>query len=193
VALYGVYQLLEDMGCRWYYPDSLGEVVPAASTLSVSPKTTSQIASFRQRSVMLAYPFYYDHFEGWIDFFAKRRINNLVIYDQSLDWWKSTRARCPPPLEARNMILEFGGHVLPAFVPRVFFQSHPEYFRTNDQAQRTNDHNFCPNSGANEVLRTGARNCFAQLPEITYFHILPEGGRSLRGAFKRRSDQGPLH
>lgn len=61
-ALYGVYQLLEDMGCRWYYPGSLGEVVPAASTLSVSPKTTSQNASFRECSVMLAYPCYYDHF-----------------------------------------------------------------------------------------------------------------------------------
>ena len=48
-ALYGVYQLLEDMGCRWYYPGSLGEVVPAASTLSLSPKTTRQTASLMSK------------------------------------------------------------------------------------------------------------------------------------------------
>jgi hypothetical protein len=149
----------------------LGEVVPAASTLSLFPKTTRQIASFRERSVMLAYPFYYDHFEEWIEVLAKQRINNLVIYGQSLDWWKSTRARCLPLLQAHNMILEFGGHVLPTFVPRELFQSHPEYFRMNDQGQRTNDHNFCPNSGAIGVLQAGARNYLAQLPEITYFHL----------------------
>ena len=127
-ALYGVYQLLEDMGCWWYYPGSLGEVVPAVSTLRLSQKTTRQMASFRERSVMLAYPFYYDRFEEWIDVLAKQRINNLVIYGQSLDWWKSTRAKYLPLLQARNMILEFGGHILRTFVPRDLFQAHPEYF-----------------------------------------------------------------
>ena len=170
-ALYGAYQLLEEVGCRWYYPGSLGEVVPTATTLGVAPKTARQIASFRERSVMVAYPFYYDRFEEWIDVLAKQRINNLVIYGQSLDWWKSTRVRFLPLLQARNMILEFGGHFLPAFVPRDLFQSHPEYFRMNDQGQRTNDYNFCLNSGAVEVLRTGVRNHFTQLPEITYFHM----------------------
>ena len=119
---------------------------------------------------MLAYPFYYDHFEEWIDVLAKQRINNVVIYGQSLDWWKSTRARYLPLLQARNMILEFGGHILPTFVPRDLFPSHPEYFRMNEKGQRTNDHNFCPSSDAIGVLRAGARNYFVQLPEITYFH-----------------------
>jgi len=165
-ALHGVYQLLEDLGCRWYYPGSLGEVVPAVPALGLTPKTTRQTASFRERSVMLAYPFYYDRFEEWIDVLAKQRINNLVIYGQSLDWWKSTRAKYLPLLQARGMILEFGGHILPTFVPRVLFPSHPEYFRMNEQRQRTNDYNFCPSSAALEVLRKGTHDYFAQLPEF---------------------------
>src|ERR1019366_5658029 len=98
-------------------------------TLSLSPKTTRQTASFRQRSVMVGYPFYYDHFEEWIDVLAKQRINNLVIYGQSLDWWKSTRARYLPLLQARNTILEFGGHLLPSSLRRDLLVPHPESFR----------------------------------------------------------------
>ncbi len=179
-ALYGAYQLLEDLGCRWYYIGQLGEVVPMAASLRLPHQTTTQSASFRERSVMVAYPFYYDRFEEWIDFLAKRRINNLVIYGQSLDWWKSTRARYLPLLQARNMILEFGGHILPNFVPRQLFELHPEYFRMNEKGERVKEHNFCPNSGALEVLKNGVREYFAQLPEITYFHVwaddLTDGG-----------------
>ena len=92
-ALYGAYQLLEELGCRWYYIGQLGEVVPNVVSLRLPYQKTTQSASFRERSVMVAYPFYYDRFEEWIDFLAKRRINNLVIYGQSLDWWKTTRAQ----------------------------------------------------------------------------------------------------
>jgi len=34
---------------------------------------------------MLAYPFYYDHFEEWIGLLARQRIKNLVIYGQKDD------------------------------------------------------------------------------------------------------------
>lgn len=169
-ALYGVYQLLEEMGCRWFYIGKLGEVVPEAADIALLCKETTQRASFRERSVMPAYPSYYERFDEWIDYLAKLRINNVAIYGQSLDWWKSNRARYLPLLQKRGMILEFGGHILPSFVPRDLFEEHPEYFRMNDKGERTKDKNFCPNSGAVAILKKNVRAHFVELPEITYFH-----------------------
>jgi hypothetical protein len=61
-ALYGVYHLLEAWGCRWFYPGELGEVVPARPDLVLPVGTSSQSASFRERSVMLGHPALYDQF-----------------------------------------------------------------------------------------------------------------------------------
>lgn len=49
-AIYGAYQVLEDMGCRWYYIGELGEVVPKSTHVSLAGGRSSQIASFPERS-----------------------------------------------------------------------------------------------------------------------------------------------
>ena len=170
-ALYGAYQLLEDMGCRWFYIGELGEVLPKASDIRLSCGEVTQSASFRERSVLVAYPTYYERFDEWIDFLTKMRINNIGIYGQSPDWWKANRDRYLPLLQERQSILEFGGHIMPSFVPRDLFEEHPEYFRMNGEGERVRDKNFCPNSGALDVLRENTRGHFEALPEITYFHI----------------------
>jgi len=170
-ALYGAYQVLEDVGCRWYYIGELGEVVPASKDLALPVGRSTQTASFRERSVMVAYPSYYERFGEWIDFLTKSRINNIVIYGRSLAWWKANRAEYLPVLKERRTILEFGGHILPSFVPRELFEEHADYFRMNEKGERIADHNFCPNSGAIEVLKDNVERFFAELPEITYFHV----------------------
>jgi hypothetical protein len=170
-VLYGAYQLLEDMGCRWYYIGELGEVTPRADKIELPEKKSSQAASFRERSVMVAYPSYYERFDEWIDFLTKMRINNIVIYGRSLDWWKANRERYLPHLQERQTIIEFGGHILPSFVPRELFDEHPEYFRMTEKGARTKDKNFCSQSGAIEILKKNTHDFFSQLPEITYFHI----------------------
>lgn len=120
---------------------------------------------------MLGYPTLYEQFGVWIDFLARSRINNIAIYGQSLEWWRAHRERYLPLLEERKMILKFGGHILPTFVPRTLFAEHPEYFRMNEEGERTADHNFCPSSNALTVLKENAARFFEELPEITYFHL----------------------
>ncbi|NOX53622.1 MAG: DUF4838 domain-containing protein [Planctomycetes bacterium] len=170
-ALYGAYQLLETMGCRWYFIGRLGEVVPKHQRVALPIGESHQKASFRDRSVMIAYPHYYERFDEWIDFLTKSRVNNLVIYGRSASWWQKNRDRYLPLLRERQTIIEFGGHILATFVPRTLFAAHPEYFRMNEKGQRIADHNFCPNSGALAVLQENARKFFQELPEVTYFHV----------------------
>ncbi len=46
---YGVIELLEQAGCRWFMPGDLGQVVPELKTLEVKIQTTLQVPSFASR------------------------------------------------------------------------------------------------------------------------------------------------
>jgi hypothetical protein len=46
---YAVLELLERLGCRWFMPGDLGEVVPLLKTVNVKAQTTAQAPSFPSR------------------------------------------------------------------------------------------------------------------------------------------------
>jgi len=48
-TLFGVYDLLEQLGVRWFMPGDLGRVVPKLKTVAIPPQQTVQIPSFPSR------------------------------------------------------------------------------------------------------------------------------------------------
>jgi hypothetical protein len=46
---FGVYELLEQLGVRWFMPGELGTVVPQSKTISIRAQQTVQVPSFRGR------------------------------------------------------------------------------------------------------------------------------------------------
>ncbi|MFA6291180.1 MAG: hypothetical protein WC637_05325, partial [Victivallales bacterium] len=46
---YGIYELLNQIGCAWVMPGTAGEVIPSAKTLGIPLQTTKQIPSFEIR------------------------------------------------------------------------------------------------------------------------------------------------
>jgi len=46
---YGVSELLEQLGCRWFMPGDLGTVIPSLKTISLAEQTTEQVPSFPSR------------------------------------------------------------------------------------------------------------------------------------------------
>jgi hypothetical protein len=50
-TLFGVYELLEQLGVRWYMPGELGRVIPKLATVTVKPQRTVQVPSFDQRTL----------------------------------------------------------------------------------------------------------------------------------------------
>ena len=46
---YGVMELLEQLGCRWFMPGDLGTVIPVIKTVSIKDQTTAQEPSFPSR------------------------------------------------------------------------------------------------------------------------------------------------
>lgn len=57
-TLYAAYELLEQLGCRWYFPGAFGEVVPTSSTLEVPALDLRQTPSFIIRNIWMS---------GWAD------------------------------------------------------------------------------------------------------------------------------
>ena len=55
---YAVYELLERLGCRWYYPGEFGQVIPTVKTITVPDVNLAQKPSFVVRNVWPA---------GWAD------------------------------------------------------------------------------------------------------------------------------
>ena len=53
--LFGVYELLESLGCRWYFPGELGENVPRKPTIVVKPRDDVQNPDFVKRSMWWGY------------------------------------------------------------------------------------------------------------------------------------------
>jgi len=170
-ALYAVYQLLKDMGCRWFYIGSLGEVVPERDTIELSLGQKTENASFPERSVMLAYAHYYNQFDQWIDLCGKFKINNICIYGQPKQWWLTEGKDHLGEIAKRGIILEWGGHLMPSLVPRELFQEHPEYFRLDPSGQRNAEQNFCPRSEGINILRKNFREYLKNMDDFRYFHI----------------------
>ncbi|MFW6161997.1 MAG: DUF4838 domain-containing protein [Planctomycetota bacterium] len=48
-TLFGVYELLEQLGVRWFMPGEFGTVLPNAKTLTVEAQRTVQVPSFKSR------------------------------------------------------------------------------------------------------------------------------------------------
>ena len=53
-TLFAVYDLLEELGCRWYYPGEFGEVLPKMKTVRIPERDRTQRPDFRFRNIWLA-------------------------------------------------------------------------------------------------------------------------------------------
>ncbi|MCM8814601.1 MAG: DUF4838 domain-containing protein [Candidatus Omnitrophica bacterium] len=52
-TLFGIYELLEQIGVRWYIPGDLGTVIPEKKTVAVSEQATIQVPSFGARHLQM--------------------------------------------------------------------------------------------------------------------------------------------
>lgn len=156
-CLYGAYAWLEALGCRWPLPGNEYEIVPRISSIDAFEETHSEPAVRRRGMVYVIYdPGDLSVLER-IDFLAKNRFNYLFMH--ATDLQAELRSRLAQALAEREMGFEFGGHLLPSFLPRDLFDTHPDYFRM-ENGQRTAQLNMCPMS--DEAVDLMAKNIRAR-------------------------------
>jgi hypothetical protein len=84
-VLYGVYDVLERLGCRWYYPAidaSDPEIVPSLDTAGLEPGTSAHASPFQYRVChpsSMIYALHVDDALAQVDWAAKARYNVMLF------------------------------------------------------------------------------------------------------------------
>ena len=114
-TFYAAYALLEHLGCRWYFPDEWGEVVPEQKTITVPELDVVSRPDFAVRNVNPS---------GWVPMTGEER----EIYTE---WGEKNGFNFHRfyPITGDGLI----GYLAP---PLEYFETHPEFFAMNEQGER---------------------------------------------------------
>ena len=191
-VLYGVYDLLERLGCRWYYPTidpKDPEVVPKDPDLSLSTGKWSESAKIEERTY-------------WVSGLAFRVMPETLA---QLDWAAKNRYNCVSwqcvpenidkdltqmktlgifdALEKHGLMLHGPGHSFPYFLPTdKYFDKHPEWFGFRDGQRQPHGGkwpptNYClSNQEANEEFIRNVEAFVKKYPQIGILDTLPIDG-----------------
>ena len=170
-SLYAVYELLEKLGCRWYYPGPFGEIVPSLKNVSIEAMNKTVHPSFPVRG------FWYGG--------AKPRLEEPEFNAMMGRWM------------LRNRFLPYGcvlgsaidGSIMYPFRKLVFkevdgkrqrvsemFEEHPEYFALKADGTRTPGYLCLANP---EVIRIATEHVlqhFRDNPDSLCYGIAPPDG-----------------
>lgn len=144
---FAVYSFLEDLGCRWFMPGKLGEVVPNVSRLSWPVNTRSEKPDFRFRQIWWAYGGPKEtarDFEIW-------KLRNKVTHPK----------------------VSHGHNLTPTVPPEKYLAEHPEYYAlVNGQRQTTQ---LCTSNP--EVIRLVIERInqfFDENPDVEAYSLCPD-------------------
>ncbi|MCK4886215.1 MAG: DUF4838 domain-containing protein [Planctomycetes bacterium] len=191
-TLYAVYDLLEKLGCRWYYPDPADEIVPELSIEEVIEKVKGlNVVARPDFSVRMTRFLTYDIGKAGesladgvtkesllnrIDWLTKNRTN---IFQYGIDHgisgynlWSRYR-NVFPEMQKRGMVIGMGGHNMFLFISGTQLKQHIDWQCMRD-GKRTASGQFCTRN--DEAVTEYLTNCVAFLkanPEIEYLTPWP--------------------
>jgi hypothetical protein len=194
-ALDAVYALLEGLGILFVEPGKAGEVRLAGRSLP-SGKPIAETPAIPRRTLILGCDGFHDDWRDWVEWASRNRYDDVFFHDtppsllrramprpQSNEgmveagggWmferWDREGGAIRAALAQRAMTLQFGGHHLPALVPREAFAKHPEWFPVR-RGERNPRYNLCTSSaGAMATLRDGARAFVARFAGADVYHL----------------------
>jgi uncharacterized protein DUF4838/glycosyl hydrolase family 67 len=128
-VLFGVYDLLERLGCGWCVPGD--DSVPKRETLALASLQVDNRPRFQYR-MMLDFPLMsVAQTIAISDWIAKNRMNWVHpcpnAHGEPTAWYER-RDRVVPELKKRGLRLIIGGHTMETWVSETNFASHPEWF-----------------------------------------------------------------
>ncbi len=193
--IYGVYDLLERFGCRWFYPTEDAndpEVVPKLKTLSLAAGSWSVASPMRFRICNGSGWFFEMHADEAVkqlDWAMKNRYNMMgwqgetTTSKHSLPWqYQQLRETgVIAELEKRGMTMHGPAHSFDQFLkPDDYFTNHPNWFGVRDGKrvpQAAFGAQFCwSNPEARKQFIANAENFITNAPLVHIFCTLPFDG-----------------
>lgn len=194
-ALNGAHWLLEQVGFSWLAPGDTGtRFTPGRE---VGEGVHEQAPAFPRRTLILGSDALHDDWRAWIDFASRNRLNDICFHDtppSRLDrtgdprpetyeelagdgggWmferWDADGHAIRAAAAERGMTIQFGGHHLPALLPRERFAEHPDWFPLRG-GERNPRYNLCTSSdGAITALREAAAGFFNRFAGADVYHL----------------------
>ena len=169
-SLFAVYELLERLGCRWYYPGEIGEIVPKGANVSVPKLDFTQKPSFPVRGFWFGIP-------G-----PKRKDKRLR---RDMDQWFLRNRYLPyssvlasasdgsimRPFKTFRVVEEDGKK------KRVYlFEDHPEYFAMRKDGTRHKGYLCLANPEVLKIATEYALDHFRKKPDSMCFGYAPPDG-----------------
>jgi len=195
-TLYAVYDFLERLGCRWYFPDPEDEIVPQLSIdevvkvmrsgLQVTEKPDFSVRMYRFLNYMVgpsgtttSDTIMKKSVPNTIDWLTKNRMNiflhGLDFHQACLDRFHQLR-NLLPEMRKRGLVLGVGGHCVFVFMPLEEFKKHPDWIaQVEGKSNIADKAMFCTRN--EEAVRYYLDNLVSfikQNPEIEYFAPWPK-------------------
>ena len=108
---YAVYELLERLGCRWYFPGEFGQILPRQETITVPDLDVEQRPSFVARNIWMS---------GWADDTGDHP-----------DWLVRNKGTL-----ARPFAFAGDGSIGRLAPPEIYEEAHPEIYAMGPDGQR---------------------------------------------------------
>lgn len=143
-TVYGVYEFLEHLGCRWFYPTEDPkdpEVVPKNTTVTLAPKSWNMASPVRYRICNgSAWYFKMDHeaAKRQIDWGMKARYNMMGWQSENKvpllpQYQAFAKSGILDELKKRGMSIHGPAHCFDQFLSdELHFEKHPEWFGVRD-------------------------------------------------------------
>lgn len=184
-TLYGVYEFLERLGCRWYSPaikelEPFAEKIPRLDDLSIEPLNieVKPLMKYRKRdSDVGSRTFSPETWPAVIDWAAKQRSNIIAV---SLKGYEKNREIIVREVKKRGMALMAGQHdVMKTFLPdEKYFSEHPDWygFLEGKRTTHANGREVVFETADSNAVNTFTANFISYLkehPEIDIFQLWP--------------------
>lgn len=173
-TLYSVYQFLEELGCRWFMPGKIGEVIPEKKRIVLEEKEKIYIPDFVQREICVGGGKFFKD-EEIIDWAAKNKINRIF----------NLRYKCKEEWKKRGGYLNWQ-HICHNYfwiIPtKKYFKKHPEYYafykgERVPLGMGTGGGNVCTtNPDVIKIFADFINNWFDKNPDGQIFPISPNDG-----------------
>ncbi|MEO8541518.1 MAG: DUF4838 domain-containing protein [bacterium] len=194
-VLNGVYSLLERLGLLWVRPGADGVRFIPGRELAEGRYT--EAPDFPRRTFILGNDALHDEWREWLEFASRNRLNSVFFHDtppsvpsrngaarpltaeaiaaDGKGWmferWDSDGPEIARECARRGMVLQFGGHHLPALLERGLFGAHPDWFPQRDGG-RDARYNLCVSStGGIAEVRQRAGEFFARFGGADIYHL----------------------
>src|SRR5262245_49839763 len=193
-TLFGVYDLLEELGCRFFGPHPEDEVVPPPAAGTVRAFLGRPAERFEQAT----FPYRERHFLEWvdaeatrreIDFTAKRRMNGFVFHIEDFAPrpadWETVLERLVPEVARRGLLPgvgEHGGYPL-WLPPERYAAEHPDWYAEVDGHRvggfrgpgGQGRYQFCTeHPAARSTFLDNLEAFLRRYPALRILHIAPE-------------------